>query len=387
MEEEGEDGMVHSLLTMLPDLYEEGDDLPEPLAEEKLSEHQGPPDGSELKTEASEPVEPAETDTSAITLAGPDDLNRADLDGSTYASTEPSELSRERESSIDASTDGGSETLVDLEEHAPATDGTSTPVTPSSPSPKTTVKLSEPPQPSAEDEAEKPPHPSPDGDPSEQAPSPLSEDEKPIPARTAPFPSPSPPPRNARPRRPRLSLTALLTQADALMQEYPPTHPRVALHSIMGPQSVVHTWAENARDLPPDDDAERMVARPELVVLPPPLPSPLASDDEGWDADGEKEERERGTGRKGKEKGRRKTLRKPRRLADAIVQRKTIVAGAVLILGVAVAVYGLNGGLPGAGGGGHGHGGHRAAWRKVGKMLGGLVGIGERVLDGIRDAV
>ena len=45
LEEEGEDGMVHSLLTMLPDLYEEGDDLPEPLVEERLSERRGPPEG------------------------------------------------------------------------------------------------------------------------------------------------------------------------------------------------------------------------------------------------------------------------------------------------------------------------------------------------------
>ena len=83
-------------------------------------------------------------------------------------------------------------------------------------------------------------------------------------------------------------------------------------------------------------------------------------------------------------------MRKPRRLSDVIVQRRTMVAGAVLVLGVAMAVYGLNGGaLPGVGGG---HAGHRGTfgrgWRRVGRLLGGfVVGAGERVFEGIRHIV
>ena len=83
-------------------------------------------------------------------------------------------------------------------------------------------------------------------------------------------------------------------------------------------------------------------------------------------------------------------MRKPRRLSDVIVQRRTMVAGAVLVLGVAMAVYGLNGGaLPGVGGG---HAGHKGTfgreWRRVGRLLGGfVVGAGERVIEGIRHVV
>ena len=41
------------------------------------------------------------------------------------------------------------------------------------------------------------------------------------------------------------------------MREYPPTHPGVALRTVMGPQSVVHTWAERADDLRTMNIAER----------------------------------------------------------------------------------------------------------------------------------
>ena len=376
--------MVHSLLTVLPDLYEEGDDPPEPLVEEKPSLPQDSPADLLPKTETFEHLEPAaEMNVSPATLPVPEGLDHEDLDGSTDVSMDPLEegIYRERESSIDASTDGGSETLVDADELAQTTGGINTPVIPSSPEPKAIVEPSEVPHLSSDDQGEKAPLLAP-GESDDHAPL-TSEDEKPTPA-PARTPSPSPPRRDPRPRRPRLSLTALLTQADALMREYPPTHPGVALRTVMGPQSVVHTWTERACDLPPDDDAERMVDRPELVVLPPPpspSPSPVPSEDEDEDEDADfyrekekKEKRERG----------RKRLRKPRTLGDVIGQRKAMVAGAVLVLSVAVAVYGLSGGLPAHG---HGHGGQRAAWWKVGKMLGGLVGVGERVFDGIRDAL
>ena len=53
------------------------------------------------------------------------------------------------------------------------------------------------------------------------------------------------------------------------------------------------------------------------------------------------------------------------------------------MLGVAMAVYGYNAGLPG--GSGHHRGVFGREWRKVGRFLGGaLVGAGERVFEGLR---
>ncbi|KAH9918040.1 rab-GTPase-TBC domain-containing protein, partial [Amylocystis lapponica] len=129
-----------------------------------------------------------------------------------------------------------------------------------------------------------------------------------------------------------VSLTSLLMHADELYSIYPPTHPAIALDTIMGPQSVMLTWFEDPSELPSDDDAERMVLKPELVVRPVIDPEDeVASDDE---TDSTRRAHE-------KQARRRRRLRKPHRLA---VQRKTMVAGAVLVLGVAMAVYGINAG-------------------------------------------
>ena len=71
-----------------------------------------------------------------------------------------------------------------------------------------------------------------------------------------------------------MTLSSLLTHANTLYELYPPTHPGLAMSSIMGPQSVVYTWREPS---PPsfmaeaesmeweeqriaDDEAEAMVA-------------------------------------------------------------------------------------------------------------------------------
>ena len=160
LEEEGEDGMVHSLLTVLPDLYEEGDDPPGPLVEEKPSLPQDSPADLLPKTETFEHLEPAaEMNVSPATLPVPEGLDHEDLDGSTDVSMDPLEegIYRERESSIDASTDGGSETLVDADELAQTTGGINTPVIPSSPEPKAIVEPSEVPHLSSEDQGEKVP--------------------------------------------------------------------------------------------------------------------------------------------------------------------------------------------------------------------------------------
>lgn len=215
----------------------------------------------------------------------------------------------------------------------------------------------------------------PSGDKSSSDPQepPLSEKE---PIRRSPSPEP-------RPHRPRVSVTALLAHADALYAQYPPTHPGVAVSSVLGPQSVMLTWSERRAELPSDDDAELMVLNPDLIVLPH-----IESDDDVA-SDGDSY-RTPGSGRKSrkneKEKRRRK-LRKPRRLTDMVVQRKTMVAGAVLVLGVAMAVYGFNSGLPGSGGGHH-RGGFGREFKRAGTSLGGaLIGVGKQVFEGIHQVL
>ncbi|KDQ52193.1 hypothetical protein JAAARDRAFT_73264 [Jaapia argillacea MUCL 33604] len=129
--------------------------------------------------------------------------------------------------------------------------------------------------------------------------------------------------------RTRVSMTSLLAHADELFALYPPTHPSLCISEIMGPQSVVHTWSETPSDLPDDDEAEAMVTHPELIVLPYiEEPEPASEDDSGMDE-------------KDKGKTRRRKLKKPSRLGDVVVQRKLMLAGAVLALSVAMAVYGV----------------------------------------------
>ncbi|RDX51704.1 hypothetical protein OH76DRAFT_1435124 [Lentinus brumalis] len=347
LEEEGEEGMMHSLLTALPTLYEEGD---EPAVTPKTEESDDP--ACPVKTE-----DPASTipeggsPATAATADLPLDPEAADAQG---IAEDPEEGSQPE----DASAVGAAEPIIDapasddgpLPGEAEAEDFDARSVDSTSP-PDTTVEVKvEPSQPSLP-EAE-------------------TEDEKRAP-RTA---SPEPLEHEPRPQRARLSVTALLRHADELFTLYPPSHPGIALTSIMGPQSAMLTWSERASELPNDDEAEFMVTRPELIVLP------YVEREEADVGEGEKERRHR---EREKEERRRRKLRKPRRLTDIVVQRKTMVAGAVLVLGVAMAVYGLNGGMPGANG--HHRHGFAKEWKKVGRLLGGVfMGAGGRVFEGIR---
>ncbi|TRM57891.1 rab-GTPase-TBC domain-containing protein [Schizophyllum amplum] len=173
------------------------------------------------------------------------------------------------------------------------------------------------------------------------------------------------------PPRPTLSLTSLLQSSDALYAQYPPTHPGLRLASIMGPQSVVFTW----NDRIPDDDAEKMVERTDLVVYPN-LDEEEAMADAAKANDARTKESDRN-----KRRPRRK-LHKRFRLRD---RRVVMVAGAVLVLGVAMAVYGQKQG---------GRGGlldmlrdseSRRHWMQLGGWVGGaVVGIGGR-LRGLGD--
>ncbi|PBK67533.1 hypothetical protein ARMSODRAFT_989032 [Armillaria solidipes] len=160
-------------------------------------------------------------------------------------------------------------------------------------------------------------------------------------------------------QKPSITLTLLLQQADHLYEMYPPSHPSLALSSIMGPQSVTFTWSSSPSDLPSDDSAERMVEYPQLIVYP------------YVEEDGDQKEKRKGP------RHRHLVKRRPRfRLRD----RKTMITGAVLALGVAMAVYGVRSGIV------YGEGRHtnfhfHKDWKRLGGWAGGfLIGAGNKIL-------
>jgi len=188
-----------------------------------------------------------------------------------------------------------------------------------------------------------------------------------------------PPTLPAHPPLAKLVLTDLLKLADDLYDKYPPSHSMLALSSIMGPQSVVFTWSESLSALPSDNTAEAMVSHPELVVYPYIEVNPYQKETDME----EKQGRSKIALRK-----RRKKLRK---LPFGQVEKKTVLAGTVIVLGVAVAIYGIkarNG--PGSHGlfqafadGHRAHGGTRD-WKRIGGWVGGtLVGVSQKIINGL----
>ncbi|KAF9261718.1 hypothetical protein L218DRAFT_973878 [Marasmius fiardii PR-910] len=183
-----------------------------------------------------------------------------------------------------------------------------------------------------------------------------------------------PPPSIGKPLKPAMSLIKLLEESDSLYQQYPPNHSefgqRHKLSAIMGPQSVIFTWSQDEHEIPSDDMAERMVDYPQLVVYP------AVEDDEDREGREDTDEKSGFGGkkrnnklRKGKHPGRaRKRLGKVLEFRD----RKTMVAGAVLVLGVAMAVYGVRSGAIGVGGT-RGHSGFNREWKKVSGWVGSVV--------------
>ncbi|KAJ3476388.1 hypothetical protein NLI96_g11194 [Meripilus lineatus] len=145
------------------------------------------------------------------------------------------------------------------------------------------------------------------------------------------------------------------------------------------------TWSEHFEDLPSDDEAELIVTKPDLIVLPP---EPEFPPDQEQDTSDEKSTSpSKGPG-KGKEKDKRHRPHKPRKLPLMLVQRKAVVASAVLVLGVAMAVYGTGGFRGDAGyGSGFEFGGGGLArsqreWKALGRFVGALVfGAGERLVE------
>lgn len=189
-----------------------------------------------------------------------------------------------------------------------------------------------------------------------------SEDTKPSPISTSTPPSePEPeasdqwPDTPGQPVKARISLSALLRQADDLLTRFPPSHPKLDLGKIMGPRSTVFTWTESFSSLPPDDELEQYVKTPHLVVLPyvDPVEEAMMK---------EKEERELEM----------KKVRRGKKLRKSIftrvnAQKRAVFAGAVLALGIAMAVYEIR--SPGDAGRGH----HRGDLRRLLRYIGGLL--------------
>ncbi len=128
-----------------------------------------------------------------------------------------------------------------------------------------------------------------------------------------PLPPSVPPTRPASPVSVRpttpLSLSSVLILADKLSTRFPPDTPELRLTHTLGPASAMRTWAQDASLMPSDEQAEALVvAGVDIVVRDAPKP-------------------ER---RKAKTKRKQKVIRETRLL----------VAGAVLVLGAAV-VYGV----------------------------------------------
>ena len=116
----------------------------------------------------------------------------------------------------------------------------------------------------------------------------------------------------------KIRLSDLLVQSDGLMRRYPPSS--LKPEEIMGPQSVIFTWNEMGDE--EDDGAERMVGRPEMIVRPF-----LDEDEQEEIRAREKEKEERSRRRKGKAHQWTKN------------QEIIVLAGVVVAIGIAVAVY------------------------------------------------
>jgi hypothetical protein len=178
------------------------------------------------------------------------------------------------------------------------------------------------------------------------------------------------------PKLTKIFLTDLLKHADTLYSTFPPSHSGLSLSSIMGPQSVVFTWSESPSSLPSDNTAEAMVSCPELVVYPyieASSPAQMKSKEVS-----ESEER---TSKKARRKH-----HKLRKSPFSHMEKKTMVAGTVIALGVAMAIYGVKVSRTADRGvlhslvDDHGH----KDWRRLGGWVSGAVaGVTTKIMNGL----
>ena len=325
--------MLHSILSCLPKLYEEGEEadpsLPIPeagvtpgtgaedtaVAVEKEPKGDALPNGDHVPESTSEVEEPLDpTEIPSVKQETSDDVDVAG-DLSTPSS--------------DPSTGESDRTAIDGE---PLTDE------PPTSGENDTTLVDEPITKTKSEET----NPGPTS-----TPTPPSEPE---PEDSDPWPDTP-----GQPAKARLSLSSLLRQADELFVRFPPSHPKLDLDKIMGPRSTIFTWTDSFSTLPSDDELEQYVKTPHLVVLPyvDPLEEILRKEKEAKELE-----------RRGVE--RRRKLRKSL-FARVRAEKRTVLAGAVLALGVAMAVYGFR--APGDLGRGH----PRGDWRKLLRYIGGLL--------------
>jgi hypothetical protein len=137
------------------------------------------------------------------------------------------------------------------------------------------------------------------------------------------------------------SLLSVLRFSDELLDRFPPNTPDLCLTRTLGPASAMRTWAQESALLPSDDHAEALVVAGTDIVMREVLELPPR----------EKEPRQ-----------------KPRRMRKSRTsETRLLVVGAVLVLGVAVAV-GVRS---------RRRGGEMADWRTLFDTLG---AVGERML-------
>ena len=147
-------------------------------------------------------------------------------------------------------------------------------------------------------------------------------------------------------------LSSVLLLADELSIRFPPGTPELRLTHTLGPASAMRTWAQDASKMPSDEQAEAfVVSGVDIVVHEAPEPDPRIVKEQ-------------------------KALKR-RKQKEA----RLMVAGAVLVLGVAV-MYGVRA-RHGGSGGGIGIIGTETQWRALAGALGAL---GDRVLGAFGDA-
>ncbi|KAL5522985.1 GYP8 [Sanghuangporus sanghuang] len=164
-----------------------------------------------------------------------------------------------------------------------------------------------------------------------------------------------------------IALPALLEYTDELFEQYPPSNPALHVSEIMGPKSVMFTWYEDPHSLMSDAEAEAVMAHPELIVLPFIDPDEVAAtkEAEGASNDGR-------IGRKSRRRLRRKHF-------GVRLDKKSVFTATVVTLSVAVAVYSIRS---------KGNGGvldvsrSDKALRKAARVVSGiLIGGSERLLE------
>ena len=346
----GEEGMLHSILSSLPNLYEEGEEgdpsLPVPEAETKAEDTAAAADkkpevdvipngdlAPKCTVNAKEPTENASSSTPLPSDAKEEPTGQplpAESLPIKQESSGDTDVARNLStSSPDLSTIESDNTVLDEE---PPTDKSPTFT-------ENDATLVDEPITGAEFEETK-------LTPTLTS-TPLSEPE---PEDSDPWPDTP-----GQPAKAQVSLSSLLRQADDLFIRFPPIHPKLDLDKIMGPRSTVFTWAESVSSTPSDDELEQYVKTPHLVVLPyvDPVEEAVMKGKEARRLETKKAER----------------TRKLRRsiFSRANVQNRTVFVGAVLTLGIAMAVYGIR--APGDAGRGH----HRGDLKRLLGYIGGLL--------------